>query len=74
MKASQLQSEINTIAKLKMTEGELFIQVKTNAINYAQVEEITETTLNELTVPTGFIRTYNVISKKGLNIFISFTK
>ena len=74
MKASKLQNQINQIAKLDMIEGELFIEIKTNAVNYAQVDEISMATLNDLTVPTGFERAENMIYRKGLRIYISFTK
>ena len=74
MKNSKLQKEINSIAKLNMIEGELYIEVQTKAVNGKELEEITEATLNKITIPEGFERNDNRIYRKGLKIYISFTK
>lgn len=74
MKNTKLQKEINQIAKLAMITGELFIEVKTTATNYKEVEEIAEATLTEIETPEGFERNENKIYRKGLTIYISFTK
>lgn len=74
MKNEKLQKEINLIAKLNMIEGELFIEVQTNAVNGKELETISEATLNSLSIPEGFERNDNRISRKGLKIYISFNK
>jgi hypothetical protein len=72
--ATKLQKEINSLAKLSMIEGELFIQVKVEATNYNELEEISELILNSIVMPEGFNRNENLVSRKGLKIYISFIK
>ena len=74
MTNAKLQKEINSIAKLNMIEGELFIEVQTNAINGKELEAISEATLSEIEIPKGFTKSENLIYRKGLKIYISFTK
>ena len=71
---TKLQKEINSIAKLNMIEGELFIEVQTNAKNGLELEQIAESTLKTLLIPEGFEVRDNRISRKGLKIYISFKK
>jgi len=74
MTNTKLQKEINSIAKLNMIEGELFIEVQTNAKNGLELEQIAESTLKTLLIPEGFEVSDNRISRKGLKIYISFKK
>jgi hypothetical protein len=74
MSNAKLQKEINSIAKLSMIEGELFIEVQTNALSGKELEAISEATLNSLSIPEGFEISDNRISRKGLKIYISFKK
>jgi hypothetical protein len=74
MTNAKLQKEINSIAKLSMIEGELFIEVQTNAVNGKELETISEATLKSLSIPEEFERNDNRISRKGLKIYISFKK
>ena len=74
MKNAKLQKEINALAKLEMVEGELFISVQTKATNGKELNEISDSTLASIEVPKGFEQHDNMLSRKGLRIYISFTK
>ncbi len=71
---NKLQKEINSLAKLNMISGELFIVIETKAANYNELDVISEDALNALTMPEGFKRYENTVSRKGLVIHISFKK
>jgi hypothetical protein len=74
MKNIKLQKELNQIAKLSMISGEIFIVVSTNAADYKELDEVSESTLSELVIPEGFDRNENLISRNELKIYVSFKK
>jgi hypothetical protein len=74
MTNAKLQKEINSIAKLNMIEGELYIVGETKANSNKEVETISEKTLSEIEIPEGFKKSENLLYRKGLKIYISFTK
>ena len=74
MKNAKLQKEINALAKLEMVEGELFLSVETKATTGKELMEITDSMLASIEVPKGFERYDNMLSRKGLRIYISFKR
>ena len=74
MKNAKLQKEINSIAKLSMITGELFIEVDVKAENGLELEEKSEAILSNLIVPEGLKISENLIYRKELKIYISFRK
>jgi len=74
MKNSKLQKEINSIAKLRMITGELFIEVELKVANGLELEEKSEEVLSNLVVPEGLEISENLIYRKDLNVYISFRK
>ena len=74
MKNSKLQKEINSIAKLRMITGELFIEVELKVANGLELEEKSEEVLSNLVVPEGLEISENLVYRKNLQIYISFRK
>ena len=74
MKNAKLQKEINSIAKLSMITGELFIEVDVKAENGLELEEKSEAILSNLIVPEGLKISENLIYRKELKVYISFRK
>jgi len=74
MKHTKLQKEINSIAKLSMITGELFIEVDVKAKSGLELEAKSDATLNSLIIPEGLEIRENLIYRKDLNIYISFRK
>lgn len=74
MKNAKLQKEINSIAKLSMATGELFIEVEIKAKNSLEFEGKSNDILSSLIMPEGMKISENLIYKKGLKIYISFRK
>ncbi|MBT3209887.1 MAG: hypothetical protein HN347_16205 [Bacteroidetes bacterium] len=74
MKNSKLQKEINSIAKLNMITGELFIEVDVKAENGLELEAKSEEILNSLVIPEGLEISENLVYRKELKIYISFRK
>jgi len=74
MKNSKLQKEINSISKLKMITGELFIVVNVKALNWLDLEEKSTSILENLIIPEGLEINENLVSRKELRIYISFKK
>ena len=74
MKNSKLQKEINSIAKLSMKTGELFIEVEVKAENGLELETKSEEILNSLVIPEGLEISENLVYRKELKIYISFRK
>ena len=71
---TKLQKEINSIAKLSMITGELFIEVDVKAENGLELEEKSEAILSNLIVPEGLKISENLIYRKELKVYISFRK
>ncbi len=74
MKNAKLQKEINSIAKLSMITGELFIEVDIKAENGLELEEKSEAILSNLVMPEGLEISENLVYRKELKIYISFRK
>lgn len=74
MKNAKLQREINSIAKLSMITGELFIEVELKAKNGLELNEKCDSILNSLVIPEGFSICENQVYRKDLDIYISFKK
>ena len=74
MKNSKLQKEINSIAKLSMITGELFIEVDVKAKNGLELEEKIDATLSNLIIPEGLEISENLVYRKDLKVYISFRK
>ena len=65
MKNAKLQKEINSIAKLSMITGELFIEVDVKAENGLEFEEKSEAILSNLVIPEGLEISENLVFRKG---------
>jgi len=74
MKNSKLQKEINSLAKLSMITGELFIEVAIKADSYLELNEKCDSILESLIVPESFEISENLVYRRELNIYISFKK
>ena len=74
MKNSKLQKEINSIAKLSMITGELFIEVELKAKNGLELNDKCELILSNLVIPEGLEISENLVYRKDLKVYISFRK
>jgi len=70
----KLQKEINTIAKLNISTGELYVIVEIKATNYREIEEKSNLILSNLVTPEGFELSESLLYKKDLKVYISFKK
>ena len=70
----KIQKELNKLATLEMISGELFLTVETMAKDLKELDQISDEVLAEIEAPKGFKKFENQIYRKGLNIYISFTK
>ena len=74
MKNAKLQKEINSLARLNMITGELFIEVDVKAETGLELEEKSDATLNSLIIPEGLEISENLVYRKDLKVYISFRK
>jgi len=74
MKNTKLQKEINALAKLSMITGELFIVVDVKAKNGLELNDKGDEMLSNLIIPEIFEISENLVYRKDLKIYISFTK
>ena len=74
MENLKLQKELNSIAKLTMITGTLFILVDLKAENGLELNEKCDAVLNNLIVPAGLEIEENLVYRRDLKIYISFRK
>jgi len=74
MKNAKLQKEINSLAKLTMITGELFTVVDVKAKSGLELNDKGDEILSNLIIPEIFEISENLVYRKDLKIYISFTK
>jgi len=68
------QKEIDLIAKLKMTSGKFYLNIKVNAKDGLDFINKSDKIIDSLTAPIGFNKDHNSIYNKDVEIIISTSK